>query len=53
LVDPESVEDRLDRLNELLDQIHAGGREGYLAAEPGPKMPTDYRGVFDALGGLG
>jgi uncharacterized protein YutE (UPF0331/DUF86 family) len=34
LVDPEGVEDRLDRLNELLDQleqIHAGGREAYLA----------------------
>jgi uncharacterized protein YutE (UPF0331/DUF86 family) len=79
LVDAESVETRLDRLTELLeelDEIRAGGRDAYdaefrtrlaaqhgvqlaiqvcidigahLIAELGPKMPSDYRGVFEAL----
>jgi uncharacterized protein YutE (UPF0331/DUF86 family) len=79
LVDPASIEERLERLSELLDQseqIRAAGREEYAAdfrtrlaaqhaiqlaiqicidiaahliAELGPKMPADYRGVFEVL----
>jgi uncharacterized protein YutE (UPF0331/DUF86 family) len=79
LVDPESIEDRLDRLTELLEElarIEAAGHDAYAAdfrsrlaaqhaiqvaiqvcidigahliAEGGPKMPSDYRGVFSAL----
>jgi len=79
LVDPESVEERLERLTELLaegERIREAGRDAYdadfrsrlaaqhaiqlsiqicidiaahLIAEIGPKMPTDYRGVFEAL----
>ncbi len=79
MVDPESVENRLDRLTELLgelEQIRAAGHGAYAAefrtrlaaqhaiqlaiqvcidigahliAELGPRMPADYRGVFEAL----
>ncbi len=79
MVDPESIDDRLDRLDELLgqlEQIRAAGYDAYagdfrtrlatqhaiqlaiqtcidlgahLIAELGPKMPSDYRGVFAAL----
>ena len=79
MVDPESIDERLERLTELLEQgerIKAAGREAYAAdfrsrlaaqhavqlsiqicidiaahliAELGPKMPSDYRGVFEAL----
>jgi uncharacterized protein YutE (UPF0331/DUF86 family) len=83
LVDAESVEARLSRLAQLLEQlqeIHAGGDSAYLAdfrtrlaaqhglqlaiqtcidigahliAEQNLQMPSDYRGVFEALGPLG
>jgi uncharacterized protein YutE (UPF0331/DUF86 family) len=79
LVDPESIEERLERLTELLEQserIRAAGHDAYatdfrsrlaaqhaiqlsiqicidiaahLIAELGPKMPADYRGIFEAL----
>jgi uncharacterized protein YutE (UPF0331/DUF86 family) len=79
LVDPESIEERLERLTELLEQserIRAAGYDAYAAdfrsrlaaqhaiqlsiqicidiaahliAELGPKMPADYRGIFEAL----
>jgi uncharacterized protein YutE (UPF0331/DUF86 family) len=79
LVDPESVEERLERLTELLEEgerIREAGRDAYdadfrnrlaaqhaiqlsiqicidvaahLIAEVGPRMPADYRGVFDVL----
>ena len=79
MVDPESVEERLERLTELLEEgerIREAGRDAYdadfrnrlaaqhaiqlsiqicidvaahLIAEVGPRMPADYRGVFDVL----
>jgi uncharacterized protein YutE (UPF0331/DUF86 family) len=83
LVDPESIEARLSRLAELLDQlerIRTDGESAYrgdfrirlaaqhalqlaiqtcidisahLVSERDLEMPTDYRGVFDALRALG
>ena len=79
MVDPESIDERLERLAELLEQaeqIRSAGRDAYdadfrsrlaaqhaiqlsiqicidiaahLIAELGPRMPADYRGVFDVL----